>query len=313
MANFLVLLGLAIGGFILGGILSVRRYKTDPLKGKVIAAIGEYFLDEKSFTVKNVATYLDEDESVVARYLEQLADAGMISRVRGKKYRAIDPLVFLTERDLSRARRITKNDNILYGAYQNPYLTHYWMLLIYLIVFVVVGILALVYADVSPVAGGMRDFIEGLPGGIDVNVFLLFMLMMSVILVDALDNVIKAYAREKYSVIVGEMSGVSFDRSYSDELSGRVMRGEIRDIDLEIRPLLKILNYFLRVPRGDVKIKIGKSKKSITFTNMPFPREMFFVLRSLQLASLAWRKRHAKTLLMWRSRTPLMMGLGGGK
>ncbi|MFX0162162.1 MAG: hypothetical protein ACFE68_02320, partial [Candidatus Hodarchaeota archaeon] len=139
------------------------------------------------------------------------------------------------------------------------------------------------------------------------------MLMMSVILVDALDNVIKAYAREKYSVIVGQMSGISFDRSYSDELSGRVMRGEIKDIDLEIRPLLKILNYFLRVPRGDIKVKIGKGKKVIIFTYMPFSREMFYVLRSLQLASLAWRKKHAKMLLMWRSRTPLMMGVGGGK
>jgi len=70
----------------------------------------------------------------------------------------------------------------------------------------------------------------------------------------------------------------------------------------------KLLNYFIRVPIGDVVVKVKGQKEPVVFKNMPYPRELFYVIRSIQLGSLGWRKRHARTLMMWRARAMVPTG-----
>jgi len=98
------------------------------------------------------------------------------------------------------------------------------------------------------------------------------------------------------------LSGISYDKSLADELSGRIQRGKISGVDIQLSPLQKLANYFIDPPIGNVVVKVKGQKKPIIFKNMPYPREMFFVIRSIMLGSLGWRKRHARTLMLWRAK-----------
>ena len=59
-------------------------------------------------------------------------------------------------------------------------------------------------------------------------------------------------------------------------------------------------NFFGGVPVGDVIVYVRGRKTPIVFRSVPYPRELYYVLRSIQLGSLQWRKKHARTLALWR-------------
>ncbi len=304
------------GGFGAFFAIGWKLESVDPAVKKVIDAIVANFLDERRFSVSDIERTTGLDRDAVRRALKKLERAGTVAKQDGGWYRIRDPLVFLTERDYERAVRITKDDNILYGAYQNPYLPRLYLLLVYLVVAIDIVFVVLTY--VSYMTGwpspALADWAIKILPRRDEHLlvpFLLFLLGMGVIFVDFIDNIIKALARERYSVIVGEKSGISFDKSLADELSGNIRRGWIRNVDLDISLLQKIINYFRSVPLGDVKVEYEiRGKKDVeVFRNMPFPRELFYVIRSVQLGSLGWRKRHARTLFYWRSRgMPVVAG-----
>jgi len=296
LISIVISVGVAFGTCMLIGL---KLSRSDPDLEKVIDAIVSNFLDERKFHVNRIVEITGLSRNRVESILRRLEARGIV-RKRGNMYQLVDPLVFLTPIDMERARRITKDDNILYGAYQNPYLPRLYFLAMYLIFAVDVIFVILVFFNIFP---SLTDWvIKILPEGVGVNTFLLFLLGMGIIFVDALDNVIKAWAREKYSVVVGEKSGISYDKSLADELSGRIRRGAIADIDLQFSILQKLLNYFIRIPIGDVVVKVKGEKEPVVFKNMPYPRELYYVIRSIQLGSLGWRKRYARTLMMWRAR-----------
>jgi len=294
-------------GFGLCFALGWKLKGRDPVLEKVVDIIVSNYLDERRFSVSDIEKAGLGREQVKAA-LEKLERSGIVIKQDGGRYKIRDPLVFLTERDYDRALRLTKDDNILYGAYQNPYLPRLYLLLIYLvfiadIVFVVLTYLSYTIGWPTP---AIKDWVIGLLPREDLLLpFLLFLLGMGLIFVDFIDNIIKAWARERYSVVVGVLSGISYDMSLADELSGRIRRGDIEDVDLEISLLQKIINYFRSVPLGDVVVKVKGREKPIRFRNMPFPRELFYVIRSIQLGALQWRKRHARTLMLWRARAAL--------
>jgi len=305
------------GGFGAFLALGWKLESGDPVLEKVIDAIVSNFLDERRFSISDMEQATGLNRDTIRKALRRLERAGIITKRDSGWYRIKDPLVFLTERDYERAVRITKDDNILYGAYQNPYLPRLYLLLVYLIVAIDITFVVLTYISYTmgwPSPALANWAIKILPKGDEhlLVPFLLFLLGMGIIFVDFIDNVIKAWARERYSVVVGEKSGISFDKALADELSGRIRRGQIRDVDLDISLFQKIINYFRSVPLGDVKVvyRVGKEEEKVeVFKNMPFPRELFYVIRSVQLGSLGWRKRHAKTLLYWRSRgMPVVSG-----
>jgi len=299
MANFIWLIVSIIAAFVTCSFIGWKIARRDPDLGKVVDAIVSHYLDERRFHVDKIAEITGMSGDKVRRILKRLEARGIV-RGKGKTYQLVDPLVFLTPIDLERARRITKDDNILYGAYQNPYLPRLYFLTMYLIFAADVIFVLLVFFNVLP---SLTSWLENiLPKEVSVNAFLLFLIGMGIIFVDALDNIIKAWAREKYSVVVGEKSGISYDKSLADELSGKIRRGAIADVDLQFTLLQKLLNYFIRVPIGDVIVKAKGQEKPIVFKNMPYPRELFYVIRSIQLGSLGWRKRYARTLMMWRAR-----------
>mgnify|MGYP000247526354 CR=1 FL=1 len=297
------------GGFGAFLALGWKLESGDPAVEKVIDAIVANFLDERRFSVSDMERAVDLHRDAIKKALKRLERAGIVMKQDGGWYRIKDPLVFLTERDYERAVRITKDDNILYGAYQNPYMPRLYLLLVYLIVAIDIAFAILAYLSytIGWPSPALADWVINILPRKDEHLlvpFLLFLLGMGVIFVDFIDNIIKALARERYSVVVGEKSGISYDKSLADELSGNIRRGWIRNVDLDITLFQKIINYFRSVPLGDVKVEYEiRGKKDVeVFKNMPFPRELFYVIRSIQLGSLGWRKRHAKTLLYWRSR-----------
>ena len=315
-AGLVALAVAVVGGFIVAFILGWRVRKGDIILEKVVKAIVGNFLDERKFSVEDLKQITGLDERVIEPALERLRRAGLLMR-KGNRWLLKDPLVFLTERDYVRAVRITKDDNILYGAYQNPYLPRLYLLLIYLVVaidvvFVVITYLSYLIGWPSPdIAGWVINHLLPKHDSSLLLPFLLFLLGMGVIFVDFVDNVIKAWARERFSVVVGALSGISYDRSFADELSGRIRRGQIENVDYDISLFQKIINYFRRVPLGDVKVWVRGQEKPIVFKNMPYPREFYYVIRSVQLGSLQWRKKHAETLMLWRARAALPSVRGG--
>ena len=302
------LIACMIAGFAIAAAVGWRIRRGDAVLATVVDAIVRNYLDEKRFNAEDLRRLTGLSDAAISSALTRLERSGLITHTGGGSYRLKDPLVFLTERDYDKAMRITANDNILYGAYQNPYLSKAYLLLVYGIflldlVFVVMAYVGyLLDGPFAVVAGWVMRLLP--PGREDLFLpFLLFLLGMGLIFVDFMDNIIKAWARERYMVVVGEKSGVSYDRSFADELSGRIGRGQIRRVDLDITPLQKFINYFRSVPLGNVKVTYEEkgAETTIEFKNMPFPRELFNVIRDVQLGALEWRKRHAGEIALWRA------------
>ena len=323
MSNIILevlLLIIPIIGFIVG--FMIIWYKQG-VKGinDVVDAIVTSFLDERGFRLKDLEKKIDLPEPAITNALNRLAKSGVLTK-RQAWYRLNDPLVFLSEKDMIRASRLTKDDNLLYAAYQNPFLSNIEMLLIYGFV-ISAGVFAIVVFFVPDSRAWLVGIIQAASGSepteLDIGALLFFIIMIGLILTDISDDLVKIWGRERFQVVVGALSGISYDVSYSDELSGRIMRGGIRSLDLNITGTQKFLNYFLPIPVGNIVIsssnksyeeqKVSKkpSKSLKVFKNLPYPREMFYVLRSLQLKSLGWRKRNAKTLMLWRSRGSAMV------
>ncbi len=288
-----------IGGIIAGGLFYLSKRKRDPILAKVIEHLTNYYLDEKFFSLKKISEELGLPQQVVEKALVRLEKAGVVLRT-SKGYSLVDPLVFLTPKDYERALRLTKGDNIIYGAYQLFYTSHPLVAIImWLVILAPLAIFIAVLLGVDYVI----DSLARISGGrIDPLVLSLLFIGVGIVLYDLIDNVVKAWNRGKYSVVVGFYSGILYDLHPADELSGRIRRGSVARIDIDMSPIQKINNFFGSTPVGDVRIWLHGKKEPIVFRSMPYPRELFLVIRSVQLGNLAWRKRHARELALWRGR-----------
>jgi len=287
-----------IGGVIASLAYYLVRKKRDPIMATVLEHLTRYYLDERFFSIDKVSEQLQIPKEVVEKAIVKLEKSGIVMRTK-RGHALVDPLVFLTPRDYERALRLTKGDNIIYGAYQLPYITD----LKYLSVqtFLLLGSFALLIATVFNI-GGINATVQSWARGVDPRIFALFVTAICILLVDVIDNLEKIFIRGKYSVIVGVHSGLLYDISMADELSGRISRGSIVKIDIDINWRQKLKNIFGEVPIGDVKIWMRNRKEPIVLRSLPYPRELFMILRSLQLGSLEWRKRYARELALWRGR-----------
>jgi len=176
-----LLLALAVIGFAFGFGL---RYSFDPVRTRlagVITAITTHYLDERHFRVNELlknSPELNMSEEELESALDELVDRGVLLTKKGGFYVLLDPLLFLTERDIDRATRLTKNDDLLYGGYQHPFLTHMEFFTIYGIFIIALIISALTIFDISPLRS---SFVARLPTSINWQIFLLFLLVMSII------------------------------------------------------------------------------------------------------------------------------------
>ena len=116
--------------FIIGFIIVWYRQEVKGIN-QIVEAIVTSFLDERGFQLKDIESRVDLPEPVISNALNQLSEAGVLTR-KGSWYKLNDPLVFLSEKDMIRASRLTKDDNILYAAYQNPFLSNLEALLVYM-------------------------------------------------------------------------------------------------------------------------------------------------------------------------------------
>ena len=299
MMDLFFILGLAIAmivGFVISWYLINRP---DEIFERILKHLIEKYLDERYFTVKRLAEELNITEETLKKYLKKMEVYRIVTFVPEKNsYALVDPLVFLTPRDYARALRITKDDNIIYGAYQAPYRTNPIYIGVQLVILFTPIILFVIHifnlANLEPYFSFLK------PLGIDLTIFLLFLIAIGMILADAFNNLYKAYMRERYSVVVGAKSGISYDVSYADEFSGRIRRGEIQSVDLDMNFWQKLHNYFGEIPIGNIRIRV-RGGREVVFRSMPFPRELFYVIRSIQLGNLAWRKRNARVISMWKA------------
>ncbi len=288
-----------LGGVVAGLAYYAMKRRRDPLLVTVLEHLTRYYLDEKFFSIDKMSEELQLPKEVVEKAIVRLEKSGIVMRT-SKGYSLVDPLIFLTPRDYERALRLTKGDNIIYGAYQMPFITSLKYVIVQILLILGSVIFAvLVKFDMFGVGSRVGEL---LGGKISPMAFSLFVVAVAIILADVFNNVVKAWIREKYSVVVGFHSGVLYDVAVPDELSGRITRGSIARIDVDINWRQKINNIFGEVPIGDVKVWVRGRDKPVIFRSMPYPRELFMVLRSLQLGSLEWRKRYARELALWRGR-----------
>ncbi|MHA1627325.1 MAG: hypothetical protein ACTSYT_05545 [Candidatus Asgardarchaeia archaeon] len=313
MDGLIYVFGIVGFSFVIFFIIGLQMYKTKERVYEVIDVITDYL--EKG--IINVVFSLDDVEkrmrskgskltrAQIQKILNKLVEKGLLLKEK-RTYSFKEPLVFLTRQDYLAARRYligrrvgSRGNTIIYGAYQNPYLRRmYLLLLLYLIFVIDMAFVAVVYFNLYPpltdwlIANIVRS--ESL-----LPPFLLFLIAFGIVLVDAVDNIIKSIARESYKVIVTDF-GVYYDVKFGDEFSGEIRRGELRRayIDINTTTLQKILNYFIDPPVGDVVIKVGGRK--IAFKSIPYPRELKQILTEKKLEGFRWSKRNAKTLMLWR-------------
>ncbi len=280
-------------------LLYIRVRKEDRILDMIISILTDKYLDERTFKPEDVAKELHIDEDILNKYLKKLERKGIVAYIANKGYVLVDPLVFLTPKGLERAMRITKDDNILYGAYQSPYMSSpFYFVGQFLIVLITIIFGLLTHFNMF----GLRDFVgKYIPPDVGIDIFLLFLIGISIIVADLYNNLIKGLTREKYSVVVGLYSGISYDVSLTDELSGRIPRGRISKIDLEFNWTQKLNNFFGTIPVGDVLVYERGKENPVRFRSVPFPRELFYIIRSIQLGALQWRKRYARQLALWRA------------
>ena len=289
----------AVVGFAVGFTLAwLFIIKPDEITLKVLDHLVSRYLDERVFSIDKIAKELGMDKRVVEKAIKKLERAGIVAHLPKRGYFLQDPLVFLSPKDYERALRLTKDDNILYGAYQAPYKVS----LTYIIAQLSVVILAVIFSAFAYFnVFGVGDIIRGfLPTNASLELFLLFIIALAIIVADVINNFFRWLTRERYSVIVGFYSGVSYDVSVTDELSGKIPRGAIANVDINVNWIQKLNNFFGGVPVGDVIVYVRGRKTPIVFRSVPYPRELYYVLRSIQLGSLQWRKKHARTLALWR-------------
>lgn len=292
-------IGLAIS-LIAGFLISYYKInRPDELFEAILRHLIEKYIDARYFTARKIAEELDMTEDTVKKYLAKMEVYRIVSYLPDKNaYVLIDPLVFLTPKDYARALRITKDDKIIYGAYQAPYRINPIYIVIQLAIIIIPTVLLVLqifqFADFRPYFG----FLTWL--GIDIVAFFLFLIALGIIIADAFNNLFKAYMRERYSVIVGEKSGIAYDVSFADEFSGRIRRGEIASVDLDVNTWQKLHNYFGEIPIGNARVRTKRGHE-IVFKSIPFPRELFYAIRSIVLGNLAWRKRHAGIISMWKA------------
>ena len=289
-------------GIVLYYVFTLRQ---KPINEEILNVIIESFLT-RSFRKGDLANLVNLADEELIISLNELANRGIIRKRKGR-YQIMIPLFFLDDRQYQKAMRFTANDEILYGAPQQPFLSHFHLFAFYGLIPLTALISIFTLLGFIP---DISNFISASFWFIDIRVFFIFLILMSLIVVDAVENIVKSWAQERFSVIVGSKSGLYYDKEYASELSGRIQRGHLGVISMKISMLQKLLNYFSEVPHGDIIVGIRGRKKGITFRNMPFPRELFYVLRRVQLKGLGWRKRHARTLMMWRTKS-LIPTVGG--
>lgn len=263
---------------------------------KILDYMVDHHLDEWEVSKSKIMNGVDASKEEAEKALKTLMKKGIM--YRGKHgYALLDPLVFLTNKDYSRARRLTKNDNILFGGYQVPYETNLYYILSE-ISLGVIGVIFLVFTYFN--SFGLATYLENLFGVAPLAVAL-FILAILIVLGDVFNNFIKYWTRERYSVVIGEKSGISYDISLADDLSGRVERHAIDKVDINMSLLQKLVSSFKAVPIGDLRVWEEGADQPIVFNNIPYPREAFFIIRGIQLGALEWRKKHAKNISYWKS------------
>jgi len=295
-----IFLGIAILGFIVGGIIGFLMHRrTDTLLAKIVDHIMTKYIDERMFRAESIAKELGIDEEIVRKKLSILEEYGLVHHDPKRGYILADPLVFLTPRDYLKALRITANDNILYGGYQYYYLANpvYFIIQVGILVSAFIFVLMTIFN-----VYGLKETLRSiLPTEVSPETFSLFTLAIAIIFVDALNNLIKVLAREKYSVVVGAKSGISYNRKIGDEFGGNIPRYAIKNIDYDVPLWYKIYNLFGSIPVGNIKVYTSEKKEPVVFKAMPFPRELYNIIKSVKLGALQWRKRYARTIALWRT------------
>ena len=288
-------------------IYFIASWPRKKIKDDILDILVDRYLT-RSFRARDIAVFQNKTSKDIEPTLKQLERCGILKK-RGKYYQTINPLFFLSESYYTKSLRFSIDDEVLYAGAQNPCLTNYQLVGFYglvplAIIFAVIVILGL-FPEVTLFFTTFFSYFE-------LNALLAFLIIMSIVVVDAINNLIKSWAQERNSVIVGVKSGLTYDVGYATERSGRIRRPKLGEISYQISLFQKFLNFFSEIPHGDIIIQVKGEKQPMTFKNMPFPRELFYVLRQVQLQSLEWRKRYARTMMEWRAKTLIpSVGTGG--
>ncbi|MFX1299134.1 MAG: hypothetical protein ACFFD2_30270 [Promethearchaeota archaeon] len=195
---------LALVGFIIGFLITLKRQKV-PGISEVIDTINMKYLDERGFRIANLVSDTGLPDPVVQRAVRELEKNDIVYRKKTGWFQLNDPLIFLSEKDMIRASRLTKDDNLIYGGYQNPFFSHVELITVYGI-FIGAIIFAAICFFVEPAKIWLWSVLPGSGpvNDLELGIFLLFIIMLGMITTDAIENLISIWSRERYSVVVGE-------------------------------------------------------------------------------------------------------------
>ena len=126
MISLLIIIVTFLAG--LGLYLFITRNESQINEG-IFDLILERFLT-RSFRKGDITSISGASSEEILPTLNLLVKQGILKYKKGR-YRMIVPLFFLDEQHYQKALRLTANDELMYGATQQPFLSHYKLIAFY--------------------------------------------------------------------------------------------------------------------------------------------------------------------------------------
>jgi len=243
---------LSVIGFIMFFVVGYFRYGgVSKEVADIIREIVKHF-SGRPFSVNEAARELDVDKKILEKALKVMEEYDLVTQRRDKKYEFKEGFLFMSKEKYEEAKRVLVGDKILYGSYQHFVLARPWLLILPVSILILAGIfLYLAYTN----AFGIDSYIrQKLSADVSVDLFYLFVAAYAVVVAEAVLRFIRTFGEQIYTVVVGEKGGIIFVEHIGGGFTGRISRGQIRDVRVKITPFQRFYSFFAPVPVGNVEI-----------------------------------------------------------
>jgi hypothetical protein len=136
-----------------------------------------------------------------------------------------------------------------------------WLILIPVSVLILTAIFfVMAYYDMF----GIHSTISSHFGNIlSIELFYLFVGAFAFVVFEAILRFIRTFGEQIYTVVVGEKGGIIFVEHLGGGFTGRISRGQIRDVRVEITPFQRLYSFFAPVPVGNVIVAYTGPKEEL--------------------------------------------------
>ena len=256
------IIGLSLAFFVIFFIIGYLRYSdVTPDIAEIIKEIYSKFTGRPFSKAELLKEFPSEQAPKVEKALKLMEKYDLVLKRRDGRYEFKEGFLFMSEEKYDEAKRVLVGDKILYGSYQHLILARPWLILIPVSVVILSAIFfVMAYFDIF----GINTIITAhLVDNLSVDLFYLFVAAMTFVVFEAILRFIRTFGEQIYTVVVGEKGGIIFVEHLGGGFTGRISRGQIRDVRVEITPFQRFYSFFAPVPVGNVIVKYTGPKEEL--------------------------------------------------